>query len=148
MRVKMLLCDAAQAVNGKLYILGAGWNLTGPQPIPSALAIQIDVPWDQANRQHKIILKLLTEDAEPVKTATPEGEKPVFIDASFEVGRPVGHKPGTPLSVVMAINIGPLQLKPETRFEWRCEIDGETREEWTAGFSTRPAQTSPSQNTV
>lgn len=136
----MLLCDAAQAVNGKLYILGAGWNLTGPQPVPSALAIQIDVPWDQANRQHRINLRLVTEDATPVTAPTPEGERPVVIEAGFEVGRPVGHRPGTPLSVVLALNIGPLQLKPESRFEWRCEINGETNEDWTAGFLTRPAQ--------
>jgi hypothetical protein len=140
MRVRLLLCDAAQAVNGKLYILGAGWNLTGPQPIPSALAIQIDVPWDQANRRHKIVLKLVTDDGTPVTAPTPDGNRPVEIDAGFEVGRPAGHKPGTPLSVVLALNIGPLQLQPESRFEWRCEINGETSEEWTVGFSTRPAQ--------
>ncbi len=87
MRVKLLLCDAAQAVNGKMYILGAGWNLTGPQPSPSALAVQIDVPWDQANHQHKIVFRLVTEDAEPVLGPTPQGDKPVQIEAEFEVGR-------------------------------------------------------------
>ena len=37
----MLLADSAQAVEGKLYILGGGWNITGPEPSPSGIAIYI-----------------------------------------------------------------------------------------------------------
>ena len=29
-KVTMMLADAAQAVEGKLYILGGGWSVTGP----------------------------------------------------------------------------------------------------------------------
>jgi hypothetical protein len=139
MKVTMMLCDSAQAVNGKLYILGGGWNLTGPEPTPSALAFQIDVPWDEANRQHRLRLSLVTDDGQPVQIAGPNGEQPVMIDAGFEVGRPVGHRAGTPLSVVMGINIGPLPLRPNGRYEWRCFIDDETDDDWRLGFSTRPA---------
>ena len=32
----MLLCDAAQVADGKLYVLGGGWSMTGPDPVPSA----------------------------------------------------------------------------------------------------------------
>ena len=38
----MLLCDAAQVADGKLYILGGGWSMTGPDPVPSAVALKID----------------------------------------------------------------------------------------------------------
>ena len=34
----MLLCDAAQVSDGKLFILGGGWSMTGPDPVPSAVA--------------------------------------------------------------------------------------------------------------
>lgn len=136
----MLLCDAAQAVNGKLYILGGGWNLTGPAPAPSALALQIDVPWDEANRQHGLRLALVTDDGRPVMVVGNEGrEVPLEITANFEVGRPPGHRAGTPLSVVMGINIGPLPLRPGSRYEWRCYVDDDTRDDWRLGFSTRPA---------
>ena len=141
MKVTMLLCDSAQAVNGKLYILGGGWTLTGPGPAPSALAIQIDVPWDEANRQHRLHLALVTDDGKPIQIPTPEGERPVEIAAEFEVGRPAGHRVGAPLSVVMGINIGPLPLPPGGRFEWRCSLDERTDEDWRLGFSTRPAAT-------
>ena len=39
----MLLCDSAQVADGKLYILGGGWSMTGPDPVPSAVALKIDV---------------------------------------------------------------------------------------------------------
>jgi hypothetical protein len=139
MKVTMLLCDSAQAVNGKLYILGGGWNLIGPEPAPSALALQIDVPWDEANKQHRLQLVLVTDDGRPVRVPTPEGERPVEIGAAFEVGRPAGHRVGTPLSVVMGINIGPLPLPPSGRYEWRCTVDDRSDEDWRLGFSTRPA---------
>ena len=50
MKVTMLLADVAQAVAGKLYVLGGGWSMMGSGPTPSALAVKIDIPWDQANR--------------------------------------------------------------------------------------------------
>jgi hypothetical protein len=136
----MLLCDAAQAVNGKLYILGAGWNMTGPDPSPSAIAFHIDVPWDQANRKHRLTIHLVTEDGQPALVPTPTGERPAEVMAEFEVGRPPGHRPGSALSVVLAVNIGPIPLKPDSRYEWRCQINGETDDDWVCGFSTRPAK--------
>src|SRR5213594_576499 len=59
MKVTMLLADSAQAVNGKLYILGGGWSIIGPDPAATAIAIKIDVPWDLANRSHTFRLALL-----------------------------------------------------------------------------------------
>jgi hypothetical protein len=143
MKVTMLLCDSAQAVNGKLYILGGGWNVIGPEPAPSALAIQIDVPWDEANRQHHLRLVLVTDAGRPVNVPTPEGERPMEIGADFEVGRPAGHRAGVPLSVVMGINLGPLPLQPNGRYEWRCTVDDRTDDDWRLGFSTRPAVKQP-----
>lgn len=139
MKLTMLLCDAAQAVNGKLYILGGGWNLTGPQPVASAIALQIDVPWDEANKRHDLKLVLVTDDGQPVMVPTSTGERPVELGAQFEVGRPVGHRVGAPISVAVAINIGPLPLQPDSRFEWRGSIGDRTEESWRLAFSTRPA---------
>jgi len=51
-RVTMMLCDAAQVADGKLFILGGGWSLIGPDPMPSAIAIKVDVGWHEATRAH------------------------------------------------------------------------------------------------
>lgn len=134
----MLLADQAQAVGGKLYILGGGWSITGPDPTPSAIAIKIEVPWDQANRKHTLQLSLVDEDGQPAMVPTATGDRPVELGGEFEAGRPAGLKPGTPLDVTLAINIGPLPLLPNTRYVWRLSIDGHAEDDWRVGFTTRP----------
>jgi hypothetical protein len=139
-KVTMLLADAAQAVDGKLYVLGGGWTITGPDPIPSAIALQIKVPWDRANRRHTFELTLLDGDGVQVLLqSSPEAQpEPLQIGGEFEVGRPVGVLPGTPLDAVLALNIGPLPLPPGGRYVWELKIDGRTEDDWHLPFSTHP----------
>jgi hypothetical protein len=136
----MLLADSAQAVEGKLYILGGGWSIRGPDPTPSAIAIKIEVPWDEANRRHALQLVLVDSDGQAVMVSTPTGDRPVELSGEFEVGRPPGLHPGTPLDVALAINLGPLPLQPDRRYVWRCSIDGRSAEDWQVAFTTRPAK--------
>lgn len=144
-QVTMLLADAAQAVENKLYILGGGWSVTGPDPAPSAIAVQIKVPWDQANTRHKMRLELLDTDSNPVTFDSPVGKQPLVLENEFEVGRPAGIKPGTPIELSVAINLGPIPLAPGQRYEWRLHIGEETHEHWTLAFSTRQALAQPPQ---
>ena len=69
---------------------------------------------------------------------TDDGSEPVvfFDDVPFEVGRPAGLKPGTPLDFPVAVNSGPLPLEPG-RYEWRLTIDGEADDDWRLPFSVR-----------
>ena len=64
MKVTLMLADSAQAVGGKLYILGGGWSLTGPEPASFALAGKIEVPWDQAGFSHTFRLALFDSDGQ------------------------------------------------------------------------------------
>lgn len=134
----MLLADYAQAAEGKLNIIGGGWQLTGPIPTPNALAILIEVPWDRTNERHHVRIELVDADGGPVVALGPEGEVPVVLEADFEVGRPPGIKRGTPIAVPLAINMGPQPLAPDSRYEWRLSINGESNENWRVAFSTRP----------
>ncbi len=139
----MMLADSAQAVGGKLYILGGGWSITGPQPCPSAIAALIHVPWTETNRKHAVKVELLDEDYRPVLLPTPQGEAPLVIQGDFEVGRPPGIAPGSSIEVPFAFSIPPLPLKPGGRFVWKMTIDGKGDDNWQVVFSTRPAATSP-----
>src|SRR5277367_1146782 len=105
-RVSMMLADSAQAVQGKLYILGAGWNMTGPEPNPSAIAAYVEVSWDMANQRHHWRLELLESDGQLVEVPGPEGDQGLQIMGEFEVGRPPGVLPGSGLGFPMAINLG------------------------------------------
>src|SRR5581483_3231689 len=120
MRVTMMLADSAQAVDGKLYILGGGWSIATSGAM-SALALKLEVPWDLANQQHQWRIDLLTEDGEPVMAG--DGT-PLHVEGQFEVGRPAGIPEGTPIDLPLAINIGPLPL-PAGRYVWQLIIDGQ-----------------------
>lgn len=134
----MILCDHAQVAEGKLYINGGGLvlNTVGA---PISIALLIGVPWDQANRQHRWTLSLVTADGQPVSVATPVGEQQVMIGSAFEIGRPPGIPAGTELPLPLAINFGPLPLAPASQFEWRLEIDGESADHWRLPFYTTAA---------
>ena len=134
MRAWMMLADAVQAVEGKLYILGGGWIVSGRAPF--GIALLIEVPWTQANRGHRWQLSLETEDGQPVPFPESGSIEPVVVGGDFEVGRPAGVPPGSPFNVPVAINSGPMPLAPG-RYTWRLVIDGETDEDWYLSFDVR-----------
>jgi hypothetical protein len=143
MKVTMLLADYVQVSDGKLTVIGGGWSLTGPDPAPFGIAILVHVPWDLANRRHTLRLELIDADGQPVTAPEADGEGGeapiVFLnDVEFEVGRPAGIKPGTPLELPLAVNSGPLPLEPGERYEWRLSINGEGNDDWRLAFSVRP----------
>jgi hypothetical protein len=121
MEATLLLCDHAEAVGGKLYINGGGWNvlLRAGVPVNVSLAILIEVPWDEAETEHRLRAYLLTEDGATVDG--PFGE-PIAVDGEFQVGRPPGVKPGTTLNTPLAINFNALALDAGG-YEWRLEVD-------------------------
>jgi len=136
--VTMLLCDAAQVAEGKLYILGGGWSITGPGPVPSAIAIKIEVDWHEADRPHHWELFLEDADGRPVLVDTPEGAQPVEVRGEFAVEKPAGIPEGAPIDVALAVNLGPIPLEPGARYSWRLVIDGNALPGASVAFSTRP----------
>jgi len=115
----VLLCDAAQEVGGKLFILGAGWSRALSQgPVTMALAIKLSLPWHTANHPMEILIALLTEDGRPVPDAS---GKPVQIEGNLEVGRPPGLRQGTHLDSSFAITVTALPLLPG-HYRWELSI--------------------------
>jgi hypothetical protein len=136
-KATMLLADYAVVSDGKLTIVGGGWSQTGPEPSSFGIGLLIQVPWDQANTMHGFSVELLDSDgAEVILETAEEEEQPVAFGGEFEVGRPPGLKPGTPLDFPVAVNSTPLPLEPG-RYEWRLTIDGKSREDWTLPFTVR-----------
>lgn len=142
MKITMLLADSAQAVGGKLYILGGGWSIAGPGPFPSAIAALIQVPWTETNVKHTFTLNIVDSDENALLVPTPFGEQAFQIKSEFEVGRPAGVKPGTPIDVPIAINLGALPFKTDTKYLWRLVIDEDTTKSADCAFYIRP-QTMP-----
>lgn len=121
MNVTLLLCDAAEVSGGKLYVLGGGWSLlAAEQPVNTALAILLAVPWDQTNRKILFAARLMTDDGDPVEL---EGQ-PVAASGILEVGRPPGIKPGTDLNTPVALKFNAIVL-PAGGYRWEVEVDGD-----------------------
>jgi hypothetical protein len=118
----LILCDHAEALNGKLYVMGGGWNMltvAEGQPLQIALGIIVKVPWDQTNVAHNILVELLTADGDTVEI---DGQ-PVAPSGQFELGRPAGVKQGSTLNMPVAFNIQGFMVDAG-QYEWRLSIDG------------------------
>lgn len=122
MDATVLLCDFAEAVNGKLYVMGGGWNmLFAPnRPVNVSVAVVLTVGWDETNRRHSLAIVLLDHDGNQVDI----GGQPVAIGSQFEVGRPPGVKPGTSFNTPLAFNVQGLVL-PEGGYEFKVSIGEE-----------------------
>jgi hypothetical protein len=138
-RATIMLADSAQAVGGKLYVLGGGWNMVRG-PVASALAIIFNVSWDLANTRHAWRIELVDSDNRSVGVMQPEMDEAqnVFLEGEFEVGRPAGYPQGADLVSPLAVQLGPLPLPPG-RYVWRLLIDGEEPDDTArAAFTVLP----------
>lgn len=119
----MLLCDAAQAVGGKLYIIGGGWSMLAKvQPRANmALAVKLSVPWSRANERIHIDARLITDQGEEVAQ---EGDQPVRAEGDLELGRPPGLRHGTPLDATFVLNFEGLDLDVGG-YVWELRLSGD-----------------------
>lgn len=94
----LLLADHAEAVNGKLYMTGGGWNVLRLPELPHEwafhIALGIDIAWHETNATHE--LRVTIHDPDGIELG--EG-----LAASFETGRPPGMPAGQEQRLVMSI---------------------------------------------
>ncbi len=123
MRADVLLCDYAEAVNGKLYISGGGWAIAQTvAPIRCSLAIRLAVSWAEANQPHDLKVSLLTQDGQTVTNGP--GDAPVEAGGKFEVGRPPGMIQGEDLVNCLVLNYEGLDLDTG-QYVFSVSIDNE-----------------------
>jgi len=94
----LLLADHSEAVNGKLYMTGGGWNVLSLPELPHEwgfhIALGIDVAWDETNQRHNLHVNIHDPDGAEL------GEG---LSAEFEAGRPPGLQTGQEQRLVMSI---------------------------------------------
>jgi uncharacterized protein DUF6941 len=115
-----MLCDFAEVLNGKLYVMGGGFDvILADVTAQLALAVIWRVPWDQANRPHELDIQLFSEDCEPVTDAD---ANEIRAKGQMEVGRPAGMTPGQAISAPLAVRIPALSLSPGG-YRWELRIN-------------------------
>lgn len=122
MEATLILCDHAEAVNGKLYVNGAGWtDMVAEMPVPVALGVILMVPWNAANQPHDLRLVLVDQDEHQISL----GEPPQLIgqEGKFEIGRPAGVPAGSDLPVVFAMR-WPILPLPVGAYAFVASVDG------------------------
>jgi hypothetical protein len=97
----LLLTDYSESLNGKLYTLGAGWNILRfpelPQEWRFSVGLGVDVPWDETNRRQGIQVVIQDPDG------TELGDE---LSMEVEAGRPAGLQAGQDQRMVISINLG------------------------------------------
>ena len=106
----VILSDYAQAVDGKLNLIGGGWNLHHAREYPSnlllGLGIGVLVPWSETNREHELHFEIRKS----------EGAMVMKGQGKYNVGRDVA----TPVGMTQRVTLGisaPLQLQEEGTYE-------------------------------
>lgn len=119
--VALVLCDWAESINGKLYVMGGGWSVTSANSSLSAgVGIVWRMSWDEADREHDLTIRLYDEDGRAVCTAS--GEE---ISATAHLGGCTRDDvAGVPSSTALALNFTGLCLGPG-RYRFEVEIDGD-----------------------
>jgi hypothetical protein len=94
----LILADHSEAINGKIYVMGGGWNMLRFPELPHewafALTFGLDVPWDETNRRYTLTMHIEDPDGELL------GEE---FNMEFEAGRPPGSIQGSDQRIVLSL---------------------------------------------
>ncbi len=118
----LILADAAQIADGKLNLLGGGWDtLTANTDFPLqrhlAIAAAFRVPWNQTNQAHTLRIEIQDEDGRGLFGAGGE----------IEVGRPPGIPEGQDQRAQIALDLT-LTIERPGNYVIIGRIEGEARE--------------------
>ena len=69
----LLLADRAEVLNGKLYMMGGAWDRRFisniEAPVQLSIVIGVLVPWNLTNEQHKLDIRIVSEDGDTILPA-------------------------------------------------------------------------------
>ena len=126
----LILADAAQVANGKLNLLGGGWDiLTVNDQFPHkqhlAVAASFRVPWNETNQPQGIQIVIIEDDT---------NRELLKVDGHLEVGRPPGILRGQDQRAQIAVE-GITELSEGT---YRIIARAESGEEKQTSFRVVP----------
>lgn len=125
----LLVADFAQVVNGKTYLMGAGWDrFTPPQypaPIRLGIAVGVRVPFLESNMPHRLTVLLRHDQVEYFR-----------MEGDLETGRRPGAR-GESTLVPVAVNADFLLQEPQI-LELTAQVDGRPGRRYTIHAGERP----------
>jgi hypothetical protein len=118
-----LLADAVQALSGKLYVLGGGWDILTLASFPArhpslAIGIRVRVPWSRADETLRIGVDLQDEDGRRLLPG------PELIH-EVKVHRPAGLPQGSDIGLVRSFTFNNLLFEGPGAFSFVISINEE-----------------------
>ena len=113
------LAHHAEAINGLLYLQGAGWSELD-QPLDGegnagtvhlGIGVSLLIGWNETNRSYPLTVSVEHED----------GEQLFAVEGAVEAGRPAGATPGADLRSVLAVS-GEVQFGRPGRYVVRAAV--------------------------
>jgi hypothetical protein len=132
-----LLADAVQAVRGKLFVLGGGWDTLWVQQLPArhpslaiGLRLRVPVSWDR-DRLH-LSVDLQDADGRPILPGPLAHDVPIPAAAA----RPPGS---TDIGLVRSFTLNNLLFEREGEFSFVISVEGEPVTRLRFAVRARPA---------
>jgi hypothetical protein len=131
MKVRAFLADSVQSVEGKLYVLGAGWNRLAAGGFPArhdrvGIGVLLTIE-DGKSAEHNVELSLLDEREQPVALFTdPAGTEQFAINASFQTDAPADGFGD--VCVPFALNIDGIVFPAPGTYAVTIRVDGQDQE--------------------
>jgi len=99
-----LIADHADIVNGKLYLMGGGWDVFHSAELPATIrmsvVVGVRIEWEETNKRHPVVVIIEDDD----------GQMLAKIEGAMQVGRPANLPAGGSQLSQMAANL-PLNVK-------------------------------------
>lgn len=133
----LILADAVEVLNGKLYMMGGGWdsiaaaNIEGP--IPVAFACGVSVPWGERDDEHT--LQIGVEDLDGTAVEAP-------LMASFKTGSSPLAERGSAAHVPFAVK-GAFTFPKHGTYAIVAQLDGREETVRRLQFHVRAGATRP-----
>jgi hypothetical protein len=115
----LILADRAETQNGKLYLMGGGWDrlLIPPaeEAVSFSIALGVLVPWNATNRQHRLRVTIEDFDGRPIDFT---------LEAGFTTGRGPTMFPGEVQRVMVAIPSITQRFPAPGKYTLAAQING------------------------
>lgn len=133
-----LLADAVQVLQGKLYVLGGGWNTLFVADFPArhpslGVGLRVRVPWSWTDRPLKIGIDLQDEDGARILPGPP-------IVQGVKVSRPVGMPDGSDVVLARSFTFNNLVFPRAGAYSFVLTLDDEPADRLRFNVLRRPGR--------
>jgi hypothetical protein len=132
-----LLADAVQVLQGKLYVLGGGWNTLFVGEFPArhpslGVGLRVRVPWSWTDRPLRISIDLQDEDGARMLPGPP-------IAQGVKVSRPQGMPDGSDVVLARSFTFNNLTFPKPGGYSFVISLDDDPADRLRFTVLQRPA---------